>query len=59
MTQRDIWTEINSRPPRIKRPFGAALEPAKRDEIITPQLVSEPTRRITRPELLRAMRGVL
>lgn len=43
MTQRDIWTEINSRPPRIKRPFGAALTPKQDGTIPPPFYITEPT----------------
>lgn len=47
-----VWCTLPDSP---KRPFGSALSPEKRGVIITPMLITEPTKRITRPELRKLM----
>jgi hypothetical protein len=44
---RDPWTEINARPSNLRK-FGAALDAKTDGRIPAPELITEPTRRITR-----------
>lgn len=50
MTDR-VW---NSLPDTPRKPFGSALRNAP-DSIISPMLITEPTKQITRRDLRRAM----
>jgi hypothetical protein len=53
MTDR-VWSTLPDTP---RKPFGSALSPVTDGRIVTPALITEPTKRITRRELRKAIDG--
>lgn len=51
---RAFWDELNAQPLKPCR-WGCAVSPRRPDRIIKPMLITEPTKRITQPELRKAI----